>query len=216
MLSYVDPPDYKFLKWKGWWNISMFKTEFLNLNEETVKRLDELDKEFNLSDLIEETDFTKIGIKNKDDINKLMRLNLLNKELRNKKKDLLSIFYDILDISGYLKWLIIEGSEKSQEKIFNLAKLSSIINKYEYMNKTPKIKDLMWYLYLLPRGMEYDEEIVENPHSVKIMTVHQAKGLEFPVVFVCSVIKDRFPGRKRIKKDLVPIPEELLFLNSLE
>lgn len=213
MLSYVDPPDYKFLKWDGWWNISMFKTEFLNLNEETVKRLDELDKEFNLSDLIEETDFTKIGIKNKDDINKLMRLNLLNKELRNKKKDLLTIFYDILDISGYLKWLIIEGSEKSQEKIFNLAKLSSIINKYEYMNKTPNIKDLMWYLYLLPRGMEYDEEIVENPHSVKIMTVHQAKGLEFPVVFVCSVIKDRFPGRKRIKKDLVPIPEELLLKN---
>ena len=68
------------------------------------------------------------------------------------------------------------------------------------MNKNPKIKDLMWYLYLLPRGMEYDEEIVETPHSVKIMTVHQAKGLEFPVVFVCSVIKIGFQGEKESKR----------------
>lgn len=210
MLSYVDPPDYQFSTWKDWWNISMFKTEFLNLKEETVNSLIELEKDFNLSDLLKKSDFEEIGIGDEGDINKLMKINLLKNELSHNKKDILSIFYDILDISGYLKWLITEGSAKSQEKIFNLAKLSSIINKYEYMNKNPKIKDLMWYLNLLPRGMQYDEEIVENPHSVKIMTVHQAKGLEFPVVFVCSVIKNRFPGRKKGERYLVPIPDDLL------
>ena len=58
--------------------------------------------------------------------------------------------------------------------------------------------------------MQYDEHVVDNPFSVKISTVHQSKGLEFPVVFVCSVIKNRFPGRKKKDKNLVPIPEELL------
>lgn len=210
MLSYVDPPDYKFAKWKSWWNLSMFKTEFLNLKAETINALVELEKEFDISTLLTKLEFQEIGIEDEEDTGKLMRLNLLKKEMSEKRKDILSLFYEILDISGYLKWLITEGSEKSQEKIYNLAKLTTIINKYEYMNKKPKIKDLMWYLNLLPKGMEYDEETVENPHSVKLMTVHQAKGLEFPVVFVCSVIKNRFPGRKRRDKTLVPIPEELL------
>ncbi len=215
MMSYVDPPNYgdRFKSWKHWWNLSMFETEFMNLSKRTINSLNNLDKEFDLSNLLDKEEFIKIGIQDEEDIEKLLRLNQLKKELSNKVKSMLYTFYDILDISGYLKWLLEEGSESSKAKIYNLAKLSSILNKFEYMNKKPKIKDLMWYLYLLPRGMEYDEEIPDNPHAVKIMTVHQAKGLEFPVVFVCSVIKNRFPGMKRKKRELVPIPQNLLLKN---
>jgi len=212
MLSYVDPPKHNdiFKSWNGWWNISMFETEFLNLNQKTIDSLHNLDKDVDLSLILDDDDFINIGISYEEDILKLKRLNQLKIELSNKKKSILHIFYDILDISGYLKWLIEEGTSKSQEKIFNLAQLSSILNKYEYMNRNPKIKDFMWYLYLLPGGMQYDEHVMDNPYSVKISTVHQSKGLEFPVVFVCSVIKNRFPGRKKKQKFLVPIPEELL------
>ena len=212
MLSYVDPPSYddKFKSWNSWWNISMFETDFLNLNEKTIQTLYKLDKGFDLSSLLEVKDFINIGIEDENDINKLKGLNELKVELSNKSKNILDIFYDILEISGYLKWLIEDESPKNQEKIFNLAQLTSILNKYEYMNRKPKIKDFMWYLYLLPKGMQYDEHVVDNPFSVKISTVHQSKGLEFPVVFVCSVIKNRFPGRKKKEKNIVPIPEELL------
>ena len=212
MLSYVDRPSYddKFKSWNSWWNISMFETEFFNLKEKTIHSLYNLDKGFDLSSLIEIKDFITIGIEDENDINKLKQLNELKVELSNKPKNILDIFYDILEISGYLKWLIEDESPKNQEKIFNLAQLSSILNKYEYMNRKPKIKDFMWYLYLLPKGMQYDEHVVDNPFSVKISTVHQSKGLEFPVVFVCSVIKNRFPGKKKKEKNLVPIPEELL------
>ena len=215
MMSYVDPPNYddSFKSWKHWWNISMFETEFMNLNKSTINSLNNLDKKFDLSSLLEKKDLIKIGIENERDIEKLIRLNKLKEELSNKEKSMLYTFYDILDISGYLKWLLKEGSEPSKAKIYNLAKLSSILNRFEYMNKKPKIKDLMWYLYLLPRNMEYDEEVPDNPHAVKLMTVHQAKGLEFPVVFICSVIKNRFPGRKRVKKELIPIPQNLLLKN---
>lgn len=213
MLSYVDPPEYgdKFNQWTNWWNISMFETEFMNLKQETMKSLYELPKDFDLSELITGKDFKKVGINDKEDLSKLKRLNQLKNEFSRKNKSILELFYEILDISGYLKWLIEEGSPKSQEKIFNLAKLSSILHKYELMNRNPKIKDFMWYLYLLPGSLQYDEEVLDNPYSVKILTVHQAKGLEFPVVFVCSVIKNRFPGRKKKEKSLIPIPENLLF-----
>ena len=212
MLSFVDPPNYddRFKSWNTWWNISMFETEFLNLNKKTVEALYNLDKGFDLSSLIEIKDFKNLGIEDESDINKLILLNELKFELSNKPKSILQIFYNILEISGYLKWLIEDENPKNQEIIFNLAQLSSILNKYEYMNPNPKIKDFMWYLYLLPRGMQYDEHVVDNPFSVKISTVHQSKGLEFPVVFVCSVIKNRFPGRKKKDKNLIPIPEELL------
>ena len=212
MLSYVDPPNYddRFKTWNSWWNISMFDTEFLNLKEKTIKSLYNLDKEFDLSSLIKIEDFKSIGIDDETDLNKLKQLNELKLELSKKPKSILQIYYDILEISGYLKWLVEDENPKNQEKIFNLAQLSSILNKYEYMNRNPKIKDFMWYLYLLPRGMQYDEHVVDNPFSVKISTVHQSKGLEFPVVFVCSVIKNRFPGRKKKDRNLVPIPDELL------
>ncbi len=214
LMSYVDPPKYGgFSSWKSWWNISIFKTEFLNLKPETVDSLVNLEKSFDLSQLLRKNDFIDVGIRDEEDISKLLRLNELKKTLSNKEKDLLSVFYDILDISGYLKWLLEDDNEENRAKAFNLAKLSTILNKFEYMNNKPKIKDLIWYLYLLPKNMEYDEEIPDNPHALKIMTVHQAKGLEFPVVFICSVIKNRFPGREKKKKDLVPIPSNLLLKN---
>jgi len=210
MLSYVDPPEYKFNSWNSWWNISMFETEFMNLKQKTIESLHNLNKDVDISQMKNDEDFINIGIEEEMDISKLIRLNQLKGELSEKSKSILQIFYDILDISGYLKWLIEDKTDKSQEKIFNLAQLSSILNKYEYMNRNPKIKDFMWYLNLLPKSMQYDEHVLDNPYSVNISTVHQAKGLEFPVVFVCSVIKNRFPGRKKKDKSLVPIPEEML------
>ncbi|ADZ09868.1 UvrD/REP helicase [Methanobacterium lacus] len=212
MLSYVDPPSYddRFTSWNNWWNISMFETEFLNLNPKTVEALYNLEKDFDISSLLTKQEFVDIGMEDDQDINKLQQLNQLKQELSEKPRTILQTYYDILEISGYLKWLVTDETPKNQEKIYNLAQLSSILNKYEYMNKNPKIKDFMFYLYLLPSGMQYDEHVVDNPFSVNISTVHQSKGLEFPVVFICSVIKNRFPGRKKKEKNLVPIPQELL------
>lgn len=213
LMSYVDPPDYggKFKnRWGKWWDISLFGNEFLKLNQDTMESLKNLDKNFDISSLVSKKEFKDIKIANKEDISKLIALNKLKMELMNEEKDMLDIFYELLKISGYLNWLLEEGNEESQMKLFNLAKLSSIMNKYESLSKKPKIQDFMWYLYLLPRNMQYDEEILDNPRSVKILTVHQAKGLEFPVVFICSVIKNRFPSKKFKSYDLVPIPEKLL------
>lgn len=213
LLSYVDPPDYdrKFRsKWKEWWNISMFENEFLNLSKDTKNALRNMDKDLDLGALLKPSDFSEVGIENEEDISKLLKLNLLKKELEKNKKPLLSIFYDIIKASGYLKWLIEEGSGKSDEKLFNLAKLSSIINRYEDITSDPRIEDFLIFLYNLPKKLHYDAEILEDPHALKIMTVHQAKGLEFPVVIVCSVVKRKFPMFSKKGTGLVPIPENLL------
>jgi len=78
-------------------------------------------------------------------------LNRLKEEIKEKPTSILKIFYRILEITGYLKRLIKEGSSESKMKLLNLAKLSSIIHKYERTHIKPSVQDLMWYFYLLPK-----------------------------------------------------------------
>jgi DNA helicase-2/ATP-dependent DNA helicase PcrA len=49
---------------------------------------------------------------------------------------------------------------------------------------------------------------LDRENAVNILTVHSAKGLEFPVVFLVSLTADRFPTRNR--KETLPIPDELI------
>jgi len=51
-------------------------------------------------------------------------------------------------------------------------------------------------------------DLDEGPESVKIMTVHAAKGLEFECVFVVNLVDKRFPAIGR--KEAIPVPEDLV------
>lgn len=205
-LGYVKPPRYKNFKRWDWWNISMFKGEFLGLSNETKDALNSLSKKFKISSLLDRRSFQEAGITDPDDIKKLLALNKLKEKVKKEPMSILEMFYEILNITGYLERLI-ENEERV--KLLNLAKLSSIISKYERTHSNPSLEDFMWYLYLLPRHMQYDSEYLETPDSVKIMTIHQAKGLEFPVVIICSVINGRFPRQGGGNRIFFPIPENL-------
>lgn len=210
-LAYVDPPDYggKFRKWDGWWNISRFRGEFLDLTAETLRALESLDRNCRLSDFTSRGELEEIGV-HREDAEKILGLNRIRHEVGEGSLTVLKTFYRILEVTGYLRRLIEDGSDSSRAKIFNLAKLSSLIDRYEAIKPGARIQDLLWYLYLLPSHLHHDEAALEDPASVKIMTVHQAKGLEFPVVFICSVINGRFPVKRRKGRDIIPIPRELL------
>ncbi|MGW0314711.1 ATP-dependent helicase [Streptomyces flavidovirens] len=56
------------------------------------------------------------------------------------------------------------------------------------------------------KGYETDNQMMARPDAVTVSTVHRAKGLEFPVVFVVDVTGDRFPGRKRSYEGWIPAP----------
>ncbi|MGY1997296.1 ATP-dependent DNA helicase [Streptomyces rochei] len=54
------------------------------------------------------------------------------------------------------------------------------------------------------KGYETDNQMMTRPDAVTVSTIHKAKGLEFPVVFVVDVTGDRFPGRKRSYDGWIP------------
>lgn len=95
----------------------------------------------------------------------------------------------ILNESGYEKMLRTEGS---QERLDNLAELKQSV--YEYETSCGEESTLEHYLAHIALFTNSDAE--DRSDKVKLMTVHTAKGLEFPYVFLCAMNEGIFPSKK--------------------
>ncbi len=95
----------------------------------------------------------------------------------------------IMDQSGYERALRTEGS---QERLDNLAELKQSI--YEYETSCGEEATLTHYLAHV--AMFTNADVPDDSDKVKLMTVHAAKGLEFPNVFLCGMNEGIFPSRK--------------------
>jgi DNA helicase-2/ATP-dependent DNA helicase PcrA len=78
-----------------------------------------------------------------------------------------------------------------------------IAEEYDEITPNAGLKDFLGYLSVMA-GFEIDVEIEGQEDAVRIMTVHKAKGLEFPAVFVVDLSEGRFPLGYRAKKFTVP------------
>ena len=95
----------------------------------------------------------------------------------------------VLNESGYERMLRTEGS---QERLDNLAELKQSI--YEYETSCGEESTLEHYLAHV--ALFTNQDAGETGDKVKLMTVHAAKGLEFPNVFLCGMNEGIFPSRK--------------------
>ncbi|MBQ7736641.1 MAG: UvrD-helicase domain-containing protein [Oscillospiraceae bacterium] len=95
----------------------------------------------------------------------------------------------ILNASRYEEMLRTEGS---QERLDNLAELKQSV--YEYETTCGEEATLEHYLSHVALFSNSDAEDASD--KVKLMTVHAAKGLEFPYVFLCEMNEGIFPSRK--------------------
>ena len=94
---------------------------------------------------------------------------------------------DLLDQSGYERMLRTEGS---QERLDNLAELKQSV--YEYETSCGEEASAEHYLSHVALFTNADAE--DGGDKVKLMTVHAAKGLEFPYVFLCGLNEGVFPS----------------------
>ena len=95
----------------------------------------------------------------------------------------------ILNESGYEKMLRTEGS---QERLDNLAELKQSVYEYE----TTCGEEVTLEHYLAHVALFTNADAQDQGDKVKLMTVHAAKGLEFPHVFLCGMNEGIFPSRK--------------------
>ena len=104
----------------------------------------------------------------------------------------------ILNDTGYMPALIMEDTTESKTRIENLGEFISVITEFEKNEETGNtLGEFLENISLVSDIDGYDE----NEDSAVLMTIHSAKGLEFPIVFLSGLEEGLFPGLRSMESD---------------
>lgn len=121
------------------------------------------------------------------------------------------ILYDFLARSGLLKAILDYKTPIDEIKSQNIMKFFNKLKSFETQSSDASVSAVVDWLNLSsdlgesPLAAEIDWTTND---AVNILTVHSAKGLEFPVVFLVNLVVDRFPSRSR--SEPIPVPDDLI------
>ena len=149
-------------------------------------------------------DLINIGISDEHDLDFFERLYEYRKEyygtpLENRDS-LLEVYYKLLEISGILKGRFDENNSVNDRILSNLATFTQTISNYMELVDEDDLNGLIWFVLSNYENYSGHSEKTGLEDEVQILTIHKAKGLEFPVVILCSLENNDFPF-KEIKKE---------------
>jgi len=111
------------------------------------------------------------------------------------------VFLNFLDQAGVREERVPDG--RGEVVFYNLGKFSQVISDFEtiHYHSKPVEKYGSFADFLQHRAEDaypegWQDNQYANPDAVRIMTIHQAKGMQWPVVFVPALLKNRFPAKK--------------------
>jgi DNA helicase-2/ATP-dependent DNA helicase PcrA len=122
----------------------------------------------------------------------------LKSKVRQESYSLKEIIDDILDATGYMKDLEEGDPEETLDRIGNINELVSKL--VFYVDNTEEFPNLSEFLGEIPLDASIDK-LDESADKVVLMTLHSAKGLEFPYVYLCGMEEGLFPGYMSIHAD---------------
>lgn len=104
----------------------------------------------------------------------------------------------VLNDTGYMPSLMLEDTTESKTRIENLGEFMSVITEFEKNEETGNtLGEFLESITLVSDIDGYDE----NEDAVVLMTIHSAKGLEFPTVFLSGLEEGLFPGQRSINSE---------------
>ena len=109
----------------------------------------------------------------------------------------------VLERTGY-RQMLVDAGEEEKERIQNVDEFISGVIEYEKNNEEPPLVGFLEENALVAEVDKYDEDA----DAVVMMTIHSAKGLEFPVVFLPGMEEGIFPGMQNINSGLTDDMEE--------
>ena len=124
------------------------------------------------------------------------------------------LLYLFLTETGYIKNLVDKQTGENEERLENIAKFFDLVRDFESISKQDRVIYFVNYLDLLieagddPATAQADLDV----DAVNVMTIHKAKGLEFKVVFMVSLVQGKFPWPHRKKPIELP---DVLFKDAL-
>jgi DNA helicase-2/ATP-dependent DNA helicase PcrA len=186
--------------------------DYFNISSKDLIRLGNYAKRLNLS-LFEASgkiEDVYVSDETKRKIKKIVKI--LNRHFDMIKKETAGqLLYYFLEDTGLLQKLLNPDTSEAEKKAKNISKFFDKLKTYEVDHEDATVAAVVDWIDL-------SSELGESPlaadtdwtdvNAVNILTVHSAKGLEFPVVFLVNLVSQRFPTRER--REQIPIPEELI------
>ena len=109
-----------------------------------------------------------------------------------------SLVDHIINDTGYMDMLKKENTIESQSKIENIGEFMNAVREYAAdTSKSGELGEFLEGITLVSDTDDYDQ----NEDHVVLMTIHSAKGLEFPVVFLAGLEEGLFPAQRSIESE---------------
>ena len=118
-------------------------------------------------------------------------------KLRGEMYSLEDMTQELLDVTGYVRELEAEGTDEANGRIENIESLMNKIVQYEEDNNGGSLNDLLEDIALVSDI----DTVSDDAEQVLLMTLHSAKGLEFPNVYICGMEETIFPGASAVFGD---------------
>lgn len=134
-------------------------------------------------------------------------VNLLEKikqDINSGEIKVSEIISKVVNETGYISALELENTIESQTRIENIAELVAVAEEYEKEAVEPSLDDFLENIALVS---DLDDTSKDEEEYITLMTMHSAKGLEFPVVFIPGMEEGVFPGYRSMG-DSAEIEEE--------
>lgn len=181
------------------WGDRFVRCGLMDLSVKTEKALQAFKDD--LTEAVSRERLKKIKIRDRADLSKIIALVDLKRRVQEgQHRSILEVLYDILRISGHFARAERGGD---QEAVRNQGLLTKIACDFDEYGSTKNIYAFLSYLKLLREGV-HDSYRNDPDDAVSVMTVHQAKGLEFPVVVIGAAMEGRFPVRARRSSYEIP------------
>ncbi len=143
-----------------------------------------------------------------DAIQRVDEISTINRGLQAKVRRFIKIFDDfdatampadaldyVLKVTGYLKNLEVENSIEAQNRVENIEELINAVIEYEHNEVEPTLSD---YLENVALTADIDTMETDGTDMVTLMTLHSAKGLEFPFVFIVGMEEGYLPHQRSL------------------
>src|SRR5699024_2316746 len=148
--------------------------------------------DLSFSEAVKEVDFTGVP---KRAANALAKFDHLIQTLSQQQEFLMAtdMVETVLERTGYEEMLRNERTIESQSRLENLEEFMTVTQNFEENSDDKTLVAFLTDLALIADIDQLDEEELEEEEIVTLMTLHAAKGLEFPVVFLIGLEENVFP-----------------------
>lgn len=190
-------------------SLRIINTPTRGIGKSTVAILENFAKSKNISLYDALAHFEFIGL-NKRGINTVKEFYQLLQQLRDLKRTVSfeewsRILVDALELRKYYKEI---GGEEGRQRLANIDELLNDISDYCRKVENPTLESYLEEISLITDIDTWEDK----KNAVSLMTLHSAKGLEFPVVFICGLNQGLFPLERDVSDKQIEEERRLFYV----